>query len=162
MSAEPSSLAAVAVPRTRVGGLRLERLFSDGVRHPYELTRWERRAARITGSDGSIVFEQADVEVPESWSQTATNIVAQKYFHGRIGTPEREASVRDLVTRVVGTLGRWGREGGYFADEESALIFEWELAHLLINQMASFNSPVWFNVGIEPRPQCSACFINWH
>jgi len=106
------------------------------------------------------VFEQADVEVPESWSQTATNIVAQKYFHGRIGTPEREASVRDLVTRVVGTLGRWGREGGYFADEESALIFEWELAHLLINQMASFNSPVWFNVGIEPRPQCSACFIN--
>jgi len=130
------------------------------VRHPFELVRWERRTARITGSDGSVVFEQADVEVPESWSQTATNIVAQKYFHGRVGTPERESSVRDLVARVVETLGRWGREGGYFADEESALVFEWELAHLLVNQMASFNSPVWFNVGIEPRPQCSACFIN--
>ncbi|MGV8041563.1 MAG: vitamin B12-dependent ribonucleotide reductase [Thermoanaerobaculaceae bacterium] len=160
MSAEPSSLAAAAVPRSRVGGLRLERLFTDGVRHPYELVRWERRTARITGSDGSVVFEQADVEVPESWSQTATNIVAQKYFHGRVGTPERETSVRDLVARVVETLGRWGREGGYFTDEESALVFEWELAHLLVNQMASFNSPVWFNVGIEPRPQCSACFIN--
>jgi len=121
---------------------------------------WEKRVARISGSDGSVVFEQADVEVPNFWSETATNIVAQKYFHGKPGTPEREHSVRQLIGRVAETLVRWGREGGYFADDESAQAFEHELSHLLVNQMASFNSPVWFNVGVESKPQCSACFIN--
>ncbi|HPS78855.1 MAG TPA: vitamin B12-dependent ribonucleotide reductase [Thermoanaerobaculaceae bacterium] len=160
MSAEPSSLAAAAVPRSTAAGVTVPRVFTDGALHPFDAIRWERRTARITGSDGSVVFEQTDVEVPESWSQTATNIVAQKYFHGRLGTSQRESSVRQLVGRVVETMARWGREGGYFLNDESAQAFEYELAHLLVNQMASFNSPVWFNVGIEPRPQCSACFIN--
>jgi ribonucleoside-diphosphate reductase alpha chain len=124
------------------------------------MVRWERRTARITGSDGAVVFEQTDVEVPEFWSQTATNIVAQKYFHGHIGTPERENSVRQLIGRVVHTVVEWGHTGRYFADVESERAFEDELTYLLLNQMVSFNSPVWFNVGIEPNPQCSACFIN--
>jgi len=131
----------------------------EGV-HPFDLVRWERRTARITGADGRVVFEQQGVEVPEFWSQTATNIVAQKYFHGRLGTEEREYSVRQLISRVVDTLTAWGREGGYFADEASAQAFAAELTYLLLFQMASFNSPVWFNVGVEPHPQCSACFIN--
>ncbi len=138
----------------------MRRVFTDGARHPFDLVRWELRTARITGNDGAVVFEQTDVEVPEFWSQTATNIVAQKYFHGRLGTEERESSVRQLIARVVGTIVEWGRTGGYFADQASEAAFEHELSHLLLHQMVSFNSPVWFNVGIEPRPQCSACFIN--
>ncbi|MGE5236144.1 MAG: vitamin B12-dependent ribonucleotide reductase [Acidobacteriota bacterium] len=160
MSAEPASLAVASAARPEARGLAVRRLFTNGSQHPFDLVRWERRTARISGSDGAVVFEQADVEVPESWSQTATNIVAQKYFHGRLGTPEREGSVRQLISRVVDTLVKWGKQGGYFADEDSALAFEHELSHLLVHQIVSFNSPVWFNVGIEERPQCSACFIN--
>jgi ribonucleoside-diphosphate reductase alpha chain len=138
----------------------VRRLFTDGERHPFDLVRWELRTARITGSDGAVVFEQTDAEVPEFWSQSATNIVAQKYFHGHLGTPERESSARQLISRVVSTIVEWGRTGGYFADAASEHAFEHELCHLLLHQMVSFNSPVWFNVGIESRPQCSACFIN--
>jgi len=160
MSAEPSSLAVSTTRRADACGVSVRRVFTSGAQHPFDLVRWELRTARITGSDGAIVFEQTDVEVPESWSQTATNIIAQKYFHGRLGTKERESSVRQLIGRVVGTIVSWGRTGGYFADPESEAAFDAELTHLLLHQMVSFNSPVWFNVGIEPRPQCSACFIN--
>ncbi|HUK14300.1 MAG TPA: vitamin B12-dependent ribonucleotide reductase [Thermoanaerobaculaceae bacterium] len=141
-------------------GVSVRRVFTNGERHPFDLVQWERRTALITGSDGAVVFEQVDVEVPDFWSQTATNIVAQKYFHGRLGTPEREDSVRALISRVVTTIVGWGHTGGYFADADSERAFEEELTHLLLHQMVSFNSPVWFNVGIEARPQCSACFIN--
>jgi len=160
MSAEPSSLAVAASRRPDAHGISVRRLFTDGEHHPFDLVRWELRTARISGSDGSVVFEQTDVEVPAFWSQTATNIVAQKYFHGRLGTPERESSVRQLIGRVVTAIVEWGRTGGYFANEVSERAFEHELCYLLLHQMASFNSPVWFNVGIETRPQCSACFIN--
>jgi ribonucleoside-diphosphate reductase alpha chain len=160
MSAEPSSLAVAASRRPNAQGVSVRRVLTDGVQHPFDLVRWELRTARITGSDGGVVFEQTDVEVPEFWSQTATNIVAQKYFHGRLGTPERESSVRQLIGRVVAAIVEWGRTGGYFADPDSEAAFEQELCHLLVHQMVSFNSPVWFNVGIESRPQCSACFIN--
>src|SRR5208282_4636162 len=104
-------------------------------------------------------FEQRDVEFPRSWSQNATNIVAQKYFRGQLGSPEREHSVRQMISRVAGTITGWGRAGGYFAVEEDASAFEHELTHILLHQMAAFNSPVWFNVGFEESPQCSACFI---
>jgi ribonucleoside-diphosphate reductase alpha chain len=160
MSAEPSLLAVAASRRPDAQGVPVRRVFTDGEHHPFDLVRWELRTARITGSDGAVVFEQTDVEVPEFWSQTATNIVAQKYFHGRLGTPERESSTRQLIARVAGTIVEWGRTGGYFADAASERAFEHDLCHLLVHQMVSFNSPVWFNVGIEPHPQCSACFIN--
>ena len=160
MSAEPSMLAVAAASRPDLHGVVVPRFFTDGVNRPFDQVRWERRVARITASDGAIVFEQADVEVPEFWSQMATNIVAQKYFHGRLGTPDRESSVRQLIARVVTTIVEWGRRGNYFAGAESERAFEDELAYLLVNQVSSFNSPVWFNVGIEPKPQCSACFIN--
>jgi ribonucleoside-diphosphate reductase alpha chain len=160
MSAEPSSLAVAATRRPDAQGVSVRRVFTDGEHHPFDLVRWELRTARITGSDGAVVFEQTDVEVPEFWSQTATNIVVQKYFHGGLGTPERERSVRQLISRVVKTIVEWGRTGGYFADADSEHAFEHELCHLLLHQGVSFNSPVWFNVGIESRPQCSACFIN--
>ena len=104
-------------------------------------------------------FEQKDVEFPKFWSQTATNIVAQKYFRGRMASPERERSVKQMIGRVVDTIGGWGRDGGYFATDEEADTFEAELKAILVNQYASFNSPVWFNVGFEAQPQCSACFI---
>jgi len=160
MSAEPAALAVATATRPGSRGLPVQRFFSEPGNDPFETVRWEVRTARISGSDGTVVFEQADIEVPESWSQTATNIVAQKYFHGRLGTPERESSVRQLISRVVDTITEWGRQGGYFADAAAERSFHAELVYLLVNQMASFNSPVWFNVGIEPRPQCSACFIN--
>ena len=117
----------------------------------------------VTGTwneKGEKVFEQKGVEVPKFWSQTATNVVVSKYFRGELGTAQRETSVRQLIGRVVDSMTRWGREGGYFVSEESAAIFRAELAHILLNQYACFNSPVWFNVGIEEQPQCSACFIN--
>ncbi len=125
---------------------------------PYEQVEWELRDAIIPGKDGP-TFEQRDVEFPKPWSQTATNIVAQKYFRGRMASPERERSVKQMIGRVVDTIGGWGREGGYFATDEEADTFEAELKAILVNQYASFNSPVWFNVGFEAQPQCSACFI---
>ena len=142
-------------------GLRFERYFTPAGTHAHDLIQWERRTAAITGEGGKVIFEQRDVEVPTSWSQLALNVVAQKYFRGQLGTPQRETSVRQLVDRVVETIGRWGREGGYFASEEDALVWEEELRWLLVTQHASFNSPVWFNIGVPGRDQqASACFIN--
>ena len=125
---------------------------------PFDTIEWELRDAHIPGKDGP-TFEQKDVEFPKFWSQTATNIVAQKYFRGRMASPERERSVKQMIGRVVSTIGGWGREGGYFATDEEADTFEAELGAILVKQYASFNSPVWFNVGFEAQPQCSACFI---
>ncbi len=141
-------------------GIEVQRRFTRPGESPFEQVQWERRTAAITNERGEAVFAQTDVEVPRSWSQTATNIVAQKYFRGALGTPERENSVRQLIGRVAGTIARWGREGGYFRGETDAQAFEDELTYLLLHQMMSFNSPVWFNLGIEPHPQVSACFIN--
>ncbi len=135
-----------------------ERYFTIPGRSPFDEIEWELRDAHIPGKDGP-TFEQKDVEFPKTWSQTATNIVAQKYFRGRMASPERERSVKQMIGRVVTTIGGWGREGGYFASEEEAETFEAELEAILVNQNASFNSPVWFNVGFEAKPQCSACFI---
>ncbi len=141
-------------------GLEFGRYFTREGISPYDTVEWEYRTAAITSESGEVIFEQKNVEVPKSWSMTATNIVASKYFHGKRGTPERESSVRQLVGRVASTITEWGSEGGYFASEHIAAIFHDELVHLLLNQMMAFNSPVWFNCGIEPNPQCSACFIN--
>jgi ribonucleoside-diphosphate reductase alpha chain len=138
--------------------LGVRRLFTIAGRDPFEEIEWEIRDAHIPGKDKP-AFEQKGVEFPKFWSQTATNIVSQKYFRGRLGSPEREMSVKQMVGRIVTTIGRWGREGGYFADEEEATTFEDELKAILVNQLAAFNSPVWFNVGFEPSPQASACFI---
>ncbi|MDQ4082012.1 MAG: vitamin B12-dependent ribonucleotide reductase, partial [Actinomycetota bacterium] len=136
----------------------VRRYFTIPGRDPFDEIEWEIRDAYIPGKDKP-VFEQKGVEFPKFWSQTATNIVAQKYFRGRMSSPERESSVRQMIGRVVSTIGVWGRDGGYFADEDEAETFEDELKAILVNQLASFNSPVWFNVGFEERPQCSACFI---
>ena len=141
-------------------GLKFGRHFTTDGLSPYDAVAWDRRTASIVSESGGVVFEQRDVEVPTSWSQTATNIVASKYFHGPQGTPQRETSVRQLISRVAMTMKNWGVGGGYFASETDAEVFHDELAHLLINQMVAFNSPVWFNCGIEKKPQCSACFIN--
>src|SRR5881275_2580455 len=138
--------------------LAVRRYFTIPGRDPFDEIEWETRDAFIPGKDKP-VFEQKDVEFPKFWSQTATNIVAQKYFRGRMSSPERETSVRQMIGRVVSTIGAWGREGSYFADEEEAETFEAELKAILVNQYAAFNSPVWFNVGFEEKPQCSACFI---
>src|SRR5487761_853540 len=145
----------------KVPGLRFERFFTPPGSHAFDLIEWERRTAGITGEKGQVIFEQKDVEVPRSWSQLAINVVAQKYFRGGLGTPERETSVRQLIDRGVESLGRWGREGGYFATEEDAENWSQELRYLLVTQHASFNSPVWFNIGVPGRAQQgSACFIN--
>src|SRR5438105_3395693 len=138
--------------------VRMQRLFTLPGRDPFEEIEWETRDAFIPGKDKP-VFEQKGVEFPKFWSQTATNIVAQKYFRGRLSSPERETSVKQMIGRVVETIGGWGRAGGYFATQEEAETFEAELKAILVNQLASFNSPVWFNVGFEEKPQCSACFI---
>ncbi|HSY48743.1 MAG TPA: vitamin B12-dependent ribonucleotide reductase [Thermoanaerobaculia bacterium] len=145
---------------TRTGGIEIERFFTKPGVDVYDTCEWEMRSAAISNESGGIVFEQKDVEMPKFWSQMATNVVVSKYFRGHIGTPDRETSVRQLIGRVVRTITGWGREGGYFASEGDGDTFRDELAHILLYQMAAFNSPVWFNVGIEPHPQCSACFIN--
>jgi ribonucleoside-diphosphate reductase alpha chain len=141
-------------------GLTVKRFFTTPGVDPADELAWELRTAGISGEDGRSVFEQKNIEVPKSWSMLATNVVASKYFRGTPGTPEREGSVRQLVARVVDTLTRWGQEGGYFATEVDRDTFHAELTHLLLRQKAAFNSPVWFNVGVEEHPQCSACFIN--
>src|SRR5213596_744522 len=184
-SAIPASTTASA---TRTApGLTFRRLFTKPGVSPYDEIEWEKRIAQITDSKGGVIFEQKDVEVPKYWSMTATNIVASKYLHGTLGTPERESGVRALVTRVAETIRDWGLAQGYFRTPEDGATFHDELAHILLRQYAAFNSPVWFNVGcdrIEPnsdgqnwhwnaktqtvefgitgysKPQCSACFIN--
>ncbi|HEV2251238.1 MAG TPA: vitamin B12-dependent ribonucleotide reductase [Candidatus Limnocylindria bacterium] len=140
-------------------GLRFERYFTRDGEHPYDAVEWELRDAVIPG-DGGNVFEQKGVEVPAFWSMTATNVVASKYFRGKLGTPARETSVRQMVDRVVDTIARWGTEKGYFAGGEDAAIFSDELKYLMVHQHASFNSPVWFNIGVPgARAQAAACFI---
>src|SRR3989454_5137072 len=184
-SAIPASTTASA---TRTApGLTFRRLFTKPGVSPYDEIEWEKRIAQITDSKGGVIFEQKDVEVPKDWSMTATNIVASKYLHGTLGTPERESGVRALVTRVAETIRDWGLAQGYFRTPGDGALFQDELAHILLRQYAAFNSPVWFNVGcdrIEPnsdgqnwhwnaktqtvefgitgysKPQCSACFIN--
>src|SRR5437879_8424729 len=184
-SAIPASTTASA---TRTApGLTFRRLFTKPGVSPYDEIEWEKRIAQITDSKGGVIFEQKNVEAPKDWSMTATNIVASKYLHGTMGTPERESGVRALVSRVAETIRDWGMAGGYFRSAEDAATFHDELVHILIQQKAAFNSPVWFNVGcdrLEPLsdatnwhwnpetqrveygrtgykyPQCSACFIN--
>ncbi len=142
--------------------LTVRRLFTTPEVHPFDAVEWELRDARI-GHGDKVSFEQRDVEFPTTWSQNATNIVAQKYFRGQLSSPERERSVKQMIGRVAGTVAEWGRERGYFASEDDAATFEAELSHILLHQMAAFNSPVWFNVGWHPQgdPKCqaSACFI---
>src|SRR2546428_8183164 len=146
---------------SKAKGLRFGRFFTPPGSHAYDLVEWERRTASITGEKGQVIFEQKDVEVPRSWSQLAINVVAQKYFRGSPGSPERETSVRQIIDRVVDTIANWGRQGGYFATEDDATNWAEELRFLLVTQHASFNSPVWFNIGIPSRSQqASACFIN--
>jgi len=150
-----------AVPRAGKGhGLTIPRYFTTLGVDPADELAWELRSASITGEDGKIVFEQNNIEVPKAWSMLATNVVASKYFRGQPGTPERESSVRKLVARVVDTISTWGEQGGYFRAPEDKKAFHAELTHLLLKQKVAFNSPVWFNVGVEEHPQCSACFIN--
>jgi ribonucleoside-diphosphate reductase alpha chain len=187
-AAAPSAVAASpAVPKKKAPGLSFRRLFTKPGVSPYDEIEWDLRTAQITDSHGGVIFEQKDVEVPKDWSMTATNIVASKYLHGKIGTPERETGVRQLVSRVAETIRDWGMAQGYFRTPEDGATFHDELVHILVRQYAAFNSPVWFNVGcdrIEPnsdgqnwhwnvqkqqvefgvtgysKPQCSACFIN--
>ena len=186
---EPYAQTSTATPQAAFShsGLTFARRFSSDGISPYDEVQWERRTASITDTRGNSIFEQKDVEVPEDWSMTATNIVASKYLHGQLGTPARETGVRQLVGRVAETIRDWGIAGGYFATVEDAEVFHDELAHMLLTQKVAFNSPVWFNVGcdrLEPdsdgqnwhwdpvtggvrysatgyrNPQCSACFIN--
>ncbi len=145
---------------SKVTGLRWDRRFTRADVHPYDEIEWELRTAAIASETGKTVFEQKDVEVPKAWSQLATNVVVSKYFRGHVGTPERENSVKQLISRVVNTIAAWAETQQYFASDADLKAFQDELTHLLVHQKMAFNSPVWFNVGIEPKPQCSACFIN--
>jgi ribonucleoside-diphosphate reductase alpha chain len=152
------SKTAAKDAQARTAGLRVERRYTTPGVHPFDEVEWELRDA-VIGDPESPAFEQRQVEFPTSWSQNATNIVAQKYFRGKLGSPERERSVKQMISRVAGTIAAWGREAGYFAGDEDANAFEAELTDILLHQRAAFNSPVWFNVGFEDHPQCSACFI---
>jgi len=156
MAGTPQTASAQDV--TPGQALQIRRLFTTAGTHPFDTVEWERRDAHI-GHGDHVAFEQKDVEFPKSWSQNATNIVAQKYFRGQLDSPDRERSVKQMISRVAGTITGWGRSGGYFASEDDASAFDHELTHILLHQMAAFNSPVWFNVGFEESPQCSACFI---
>jgi len=161
---EGARLAAVgeAPPRARAPrGVEVPRHFSRAGVDPYAAVEWELRSAKITNERGEIIFEQTDVEMPKAWSQLATNVVVSKYFRGHVGSPERERSVRQLVGRVVGRIHEWGAKSGYFRTPADGQVFQDELASLLLDQRVSFNSPVWFNLGVKDTPQqASACFIN--
>jgi ribonucleoside-diphosphate reductase alpha chain len=152
----PAPHPTVPAESTSGEALAIERFFTSPGTHPFDAVEWELRDARI-GHGDRVAFEQEGVEFPKSWSQNATNIVAQKYFRGQIGNPAREHSVKQMIGRVAGTIANWGRERGYFASDADGEAFEHELTHILLHQMAAFNSPVWFNVGFEESPQCSAC-----
>ena len=143
-----------------VRGLTFERRWTTPGIHPYDQVTWEMRTANISNESGKTVFEQTDIEVPTSWSQLATNVVVSKYFRGHVGSAGREHSVRQLIDRVVNTITAWAATQHYFATDADLETFKAELTHLLLHQKMAFNSPVWFNVGVEERPQCSACFIN--
>jgi ribonucleoside-diphosphate reductase alpha chain len=161
--AVPSSSVASIVPGPAADGrpgLAFERHHTREGADPFDTVEWERRDAVITNASGKVVFEQRGVEFPKSWSQMATNVVVQKYFRGTLGTDKRENSVRSMIGRVADTIYGWGRAAGYFRSDRDALTFRDELVYLLLHQKMAFNSPVWFNVGVEAHPQCSACFIN--
>src|SRR3954451_12407453 len=184
LSAKMESLKTRTPKKTKTG-ISFPRHFTaklEAGKTPYDDVQWETRTASIGNDKGSVIFEQRDVEVPVDWSQTATNIVASKYFHGKLGSPDRETSVAELVGRVVDSIAAWGKKDGYFKSPEDADNFRMELAHLMLTQKGCFNSPVWFNVGVKEtrgygwiydeqqskitklesgstRPQCSACFI---
>jgi len=160
MPSDPITLNTMGKRNPRHLGLCVERYFTESGVHPFESINWQYRTAKISGQDGSVVFEQSDIEVPDFWSQMATNVVVQKYFRGAVGTRERETSIRQLISRVADTISAWGEKQNYFASEADAETFRHELSYLLVTQRAAFNSPVWFNVGVEDHPQCSACFIN--
>lgn len=151
-------LARKPVKAAKVGR-QIKRHFTDGKHAPFDLVEWDYRACSITNDRGEVLFKQDKVEVPSFWSQMATNVVASKYLHGEAGTSERESGIRVLITRVVETIAKWGSADGYFSTEADCLSFKEELTHILLHQYAAFNSPVWFNVGVQERPQCSACFI---
>ncbi len=153
---DPTPQTALAQDVQPGQALSISRYFTTPGIHPFDTVEWERRDARI-GHGERVAFEQTDVEFPASWSQNATNIVSQKYFRGKLGDPARESSVKQMIGRVAGTIATWGRERGYFASDQDGDAFEAELTHILLHQMAAFNSPVWFNVGFEESPQCSAC-----
>jgi ribonucleoside-diphosphate reductase alpha chain len=155
---EQSSQTTITPAAGAGEALSVRRLFTQPGVHPFESVEWEVRDARI-GHGDKLAFEQVGVEFPSTWSQNATNIVAQKYFRGQMDSPTRERSVKQMIGRVAGTIADWGRERGYFATAEDGDTFEAELTYILLHQMAAFNSPVWFNVGFEEHPQCSACFI---
>jgi ribonucleoside-diphosphate reductase alpha chain len=155
-----TAAAPATAPKRNRNGLPWKRYFTRPGVAPFDEVQWETREAAITNEKGEIVFEQHDVEIPTTWSQVAANVVVSKYFRGVLGTPERERSVKQLIGRVVRTIHGWANKQGYFATPEAAEIFRDELTHLLVHQKAAFNSPVWFNAGIEQRPQLSACFIN--
>ncbi len=156
---EEQSAGGDQVGSSKVSGRSFQRVFTDGVTHPYDRISWTKRNAEIKNETGEDIFTQDDVEVPESWSQMATNVVVSKYFRSAVGRPERETSIRQLISRVADTITAWGAKDGYFRSQEDQTIFNEELTAILVEQYAAFNSPVWFNVGIEERPQCSACFI---
>jgi ribonucleoside-diphosphate reductase alpha chain len=161
VSRETTTRAATpAMASAGAAGLEHTRFFSREGIDPFDEVEWETRAAVIGNEKGAVVFEQRDVEIPRFWSQQATNIVVSKYFRGQVGTPERERSVKQLIGRVVDTITGWAAKQKYFASEDDLQAFSDDLKHLLVYQKAAFNSPVWFNVGFEKHPQCSACFIN--
>jgi ribonucleoside-diphosphate reductase alpha chain len=157
---DASSHSTIYGPRGEKPGLKIGRYYTKPGVSVWDSVTWEKRNATITNENGKVVFEQKDCEIPSSWSMLATNVVVSKYFRGKPGSPEREYSVKQLIGRVVNTITQWGWQGGYFEAEEDREAFRDELTYLLLHQHAAFNSPVWFNVGIEPKPQCSACFIN--
>ncbi|HEX3220870.1 MAG TPA: hypothetical protein VHU77_12825, partial [Candidatus Limnocylindria bacterium] len=141
-------------------GISIERRFTRPGVHPYDTVEWDLRDSAITNEHGKVVFEQKDLEFPKQWSALATNVVASKYFRGQLGTDQRERSVKQMIDRVADTIADWGVKDAYFATDEDADAFRNELKDILLKQRAAFNSPVWFNVGIDEHPQCSACFIN--
>ena len=159
-SAMPMFQSSMEPEAPRTKGLEFPRVFSRAEVDPFDEMEWETRSAVIRNERGDVVFEQRDVEIPKAWSQQATNIVVSKYFRGQLGTPERERSVKQLIGRVVDTITRWAEKQQYFASPEDLSAFSGDLKHLLVEQKAAFNSPVWFNCGFERAPQCSACFIN--
>ncbi len=159
---DPNLSGAQAPGSEGSSDLGVRRFFTTAGLHPYDEIEWELRDSVIQNwRTGEVAFEQKDVEFPKTWSQNATNIVTQKYFRGPLGSPRRERSVKTLINRVAGRYTEEGLAGGYFTDAEEAQVFKDELTHLLVNQKAAFNSPVWFNVGFSPKgqEQVSACFI---
>ena len=156
----PQSSTTTEPAASHESGIEFPRVFSREGVDPFDELEWETRSAVIGNERGDVVFEQRDVDFPKAWSQTATNIVVSKYFRGQLGAPERERSVRQLIGRVVETVTTWAESQDYFASAEDLSAFSDDLKHLLVQQKAAFNSPVWFNCGFEPAPQCSACFIN--